>query len=136
MRYIFDEEGNEVANYFFCSKCHTIFNLVLRNSGQVLKRHVEISCPGETAANNIGNYFAPEFQLAKKRKIKQVDRMKVREAALGYVVRDLRPISSINGVGLSTLLAVMTAIGAKYGALSEAAIEAMCLVPSRQTVRI
>lgn len=120
---------------FFCSKCHTIFNLVLRNSGQVLKRHVEFSCPGEAAANNIGNYFAPEFQLAKKRKIKQVDKMKVREAALGFVVRDLRPISSVNGIGLSTLLAVMTAIGAKYDQPSEAAIDAMNLVPSRQTVR-
>lgn len=136
MRYIFDEEDNEIANHFYCAKCHLIFNLIWRNSGQVLKRHVESQCPGEAAANNIPNYFVPEYQPAKKRKIVSADKMKVREAALGFVVRDMRPVSAVNGIGLTGLLAVMTMIGAKYGQLSEAAIESMRLVPSRHTVRI
>lgn len=135
IQYIFDEHEVELKDFFICSKCSTIFNLCLRNSGQVLKRHVMEKCCGSNE-NNINNYFVPEYQEAKKRKLKHDDKLKVRDAAVGFVIRDMRPISAVNGCGLTALLSIMTMIGAKYGHLSDAMIESMRLVPSRQTVSV
>lgn len=63
MRMIFDEENNQVQDHFYCSKCNQIFNLVLRNSGQSLKRHVEKLCK-PVAAGGIDEYFLREYEPA------------------------------------------------------------------------
>lgn len=135
IRYIQDEQGNEINNFFCCGKCSFIFNLELRNSGRVLKRHVQSQCRGQPE-NTISNYFSAEYQEAKKRKIKPIDKVAVRGASVGFVIRDMRPISAINGEGLMQLMATMTSIGAKYGELSISALDSLKLVPSRQTVRL
>lgn len=133
MRLIFDEENNQVPDFFYCSKCHKIFNLSLRNSGQSLKRHVEKTCK-PIADGGIDEFFMREFQPAKKKKISHDDKMMVRNAAVEYIIKDMRPISSFNGDGMSALLSKMTYIGNKYGHITEEAMKTTKLIPSRQTV--
>lgn len=135
MRLIFDEEENQVQDFFYCSRCHKIFNLNLRNSGQSLKRHVEKNC-NPIAAGGIDEFFIREFEPAKKKKVSQDDKMMIRSAAVGYIIKDMRPISSLNGDGLTTLLSAMTYAGNKYGHIPEMAMNATKLIPSRQTVSI
>lgn len=103
MRLIFDENNTQVQDFFYCSKCHKIFNLSLRNSGQSLKRHVEKTCQ-PIAANGIEYFFAREFIPSKKKKITHEDKQMVRLAALDYIIGDMRTISSLNGDGMTSLL--------------------------------
>lgn len=134
MRYIYDECDQPVADMFCCSKCNTIFNLKLRDSGQVLKNHVSTKCPGDSG--RINGFFVSEYQLTKKRRIHVDDKVKMREAAIGYVIQDGRPICSLNGPGMTRLLSQMTFIGAKYGHLTEEILLSLKLIPKRQTVRV
>lgn len=134
MRYIYDECEQIVPDYYFCTKCHIIFNLTLRDSGKCLKSHVDKNCNGRAAG--IDAFFVPEYQPSKKRKITADDKVSVRDAAVAYVIKDMRPISSLGGDGIMTLMSKMTFIGAKYGALTEKAIAEIKLVPSRQTVSV
>lgn len=53
---------------------------------------------------------------------------------MNYIVNDMRPISSLNGDGLNSLLSGMTFIGAKYGGMDEKELAASGLIPSRQKV--
>lgn len=75
-----------------------------------------------------------ELQPAKMKKISIDDKLSVRNAAVGYIINDMRPISSLNGVGMATLLSKMTFIGNKYGYIPEEALQTTNLIPSRQTV--
>lgn len=133
MRLIFDETNIQVQDFFYCSKCHKIFNLNLRNSGQSLKRHVEKTCR-PIAPGGIEEYFEREFQPTKKKKITIDDKIMIRDAAVTYIVSDMRPISSLNGDGMAQLLSKMTSIGSRYGHITENMMSEMKLVPSRQTV--
>lgn len=135
MRLIFDEEDNEVQNFFYCSKCEQIFNLILRNSGQCLKRHVEKTCIS-TVAGPLDEFFVREFQPAKNKKISREDKTMIRSAAVGYIIKDMRPISSFNGDGMASLLSAVTYIGNKYGHIPEKAMEMTKLIPSRHTVSV
>lgn len=60
----------------------------------------------------------------------------IRDAAISYIVKDMRPISSIGGEGMTALLSKMTFFGAKHGYVSEEDILKLNLIPSRQSVRI
>lgn len=135
MRLVFDEEENQVQDFFYCSKCHKIFNLSLRNSGQCLKRHVEKAC-NPIAAGGIDEFFVREFDAAKKKKISKDDKMMIRNAAVEYIIKDMRPVCSLSGDGLRTLLSKMTYIGNKYGHVPEEALDTIKLIPSRQTVSV
>lgn len=134
MRYIYDEFEQPISDMFCCSKCKTIFNLKLRDSGKVLKTHVENKCPGDTG--RISGFFVPEYEPTKKRKINVSDRLLVRDAAIGYVIEDMRPINSLSGRGMTKLLSNLTYVGAKYGHFTEEALMSLKLVPSRQTVSV
>lgn len=134
MRYIYDDCDKIIPDFYFCSKCHSIFKLNLRDSGKSLKNHVENNCYGREAG--IDAFFVPEYQPEKKRKLAVDDKISVRDAAIGYVIQDMRPVSSLNGKGMISLMSKMTFIGAKYGYLNEDAIADVKLVPSRQTVGI
>lgn len=131
MRFVYDECSQIVPDTFICEKCSKIFRLKLRDCGQTLKRHVQDQCPGEVGINN---HFIKKYPPDKRRKISAEDRLIVRDAAVGLVVNDLRPICSVNGDGMMTLLSKMTFVGARYGYLDEARLLEMKLVPSRQTV--
>lgn len=132
MRYIYDESEQILPDFFCCSSCLSLFNLKLRDSGQVLKRHVQSKCPGDAAG--IGAFFVPEYQQSKKRKMLIEDKLQIRDAAISFIVKDMRPIRSLDGEGMGTLLSKMTYIGAKYGYLSEEAISEVKLIPSASTV--
>lgn len=134
MKYIYDESEQILPDFFHCSKCHMIFNLKLRDSGKVLKNHVDKDCNGR--ATGIEAYFVPEHHPMRRRKICVEDKIGVREAGLAFVIQDMRPISSLNGEGLASLLSKFTYIGAKYGALTGEALNELKLIPSRQTVSV
>lgn len=133
-RFIYDENNDQVVDHFFCSQCRTIFHLNLGKSGQCLKRHAE-KCTVPPNSANIDNFFVPELHPAKRSKISKEDKLVIRDAAMAYIVRDVRPISAINGEGMSTLISKLTYIGAKYGHISEEALPQSRLIPSPQTVR-
>lgn len=133
MRLIFDGENNQIQDFFYCSKCQKVFNLSLRNCGQILKRHVEKTC-NPIAAGGIDDYFTREFQPTKKKKLTQDDKILIRNASVACIINDMRPISSLNGDGMTSLLSKMTYIGNKYGNFTEETMKLIKIVPSRQTV--
>lgn len=134
-RFIFDENDVLLADHFICSQCYAIYNLNLSKSGQSLKRHAE-KCVVPTGSTTISNFFLPELHATKRSKFDKEDREIVRDAAIRFVVKDMRPVSSINGEGMMTLLSKMTYIGAKYGYISEERLPDTKLIPSRQTVKL
>lgn len=134
-RFIFDENDVQIPGHYYCVQCQTIYTLDLGRSGQVLKRHAE-KCVVSPDSSTINKFFVPELHAMKRLKITKEDRGIIRDAAIKFIVKDMRPISSINGAGMSTLLSRMTFIGAKYGHISEEAMPQTKLIPSRQTVRI
>lgn len=129
---IYDENDEILQDYYFCSRCHEIYHLNLSKSGQCLKRHAAKCVPTKTLSK-ITDYLVPDFEAAKRRKIKREDKISVRDASIEFVVKDMRPISSINGEGMATLLSKMTYIGAKYGHITPDTISS--ILPSRQSVR-
>lgn len=132
MRLIFDESGTIMQDFFFCSKCAKIYNLKLASTGKTLKRHVE-KC---SIREQITDFFVPEMTQPQRKKIKLADKELVKEAAMDYIIKDLRPISSINGDGMALLISKMTYIGSKYGHFTPEMIHETKLLPSRQTVRL
>lgn len=131
MRLIYDDTETVLPDFYFCSKCGKIYNLKLCDNGKTLKRHVE-KC---SLREQITDFFAPEMIKPQCKKIKLADKSMIKDAAVEYIVRDMRPISSISGDGIRALLSKMTYIGAKYGHMTPEAIEKTHLLPSRQTVK-
>lgn len=130
MRFIYDDSEKVLPDFFFCSRCAKIFNLKLCDNGKTLKRHAEKCAMRE----KITEFFVPEMTQPQNKKIKLVDKQLMKDAAMEFLIRDTRPISSISGEGLCTLISKATYIGAKYGHLTTDAIEKTNLLPSRQTV--
>lgn len=133
-RFIFDENEVMITDHFFCCQCQTIFNLSLSNSGQCLKRHAE-KCVVPSGAT-IQDFFVTEVQSVNRLKIKKEDRHLVRDAAIAFIVKDMRPIQSINGEGMASMLSTFTYIGAKYGHIPKDVLPKAKLIPSRQTVSV
>lgn len=130
MRQIYDESNELLLDFFFCSNCAKIYNLKLCNNGKTLKRHVE-KC---SVREQITDFFVPEMTQQQSKKIKIADKHLVKDAAMEFIIKDLRPVSSINGAGMLTFVSKITYIGAKYGHLTPEAIENAKLLPSRFTV--
>lgn len=131
-RLVYDENDKILQDYYFCSRCHEIYHLNLSTSGECLKRHAA-KCVQPATTSKITDFLVPEFEAAKRRKIKPEDRKLVRDASIEFVVKDMRPISSINGEGMASLMSKMTHIGAKYGHITADTISS--ILPSRQSVR-
>lgn len=132
---VYDEADQLVKDFFYCRSCSTIYNLILANSGRCLKTHAAECVGAQNTDSRIDNHFTTVFDPTKRRKISQEDKFAVKEASINFVVGDMRPISSIKGDGLMSLLSTMTRIGAKYGEMSEKALTQSRVVPGRQTVR-
>lgn len=134
-RLIFDEAEEVIKDFFYCIRCSSIYNLKLANSGRCLRTHA-IECVGPSdEENHINDHFSLVFQPTKKKKISQPDKLAVKEAAIEFIVKDMRPIRAVKGDGLHRLLSNFTAIGAKYGAMSVKDLVESKLVPSQSTVR-
>lgn len=135
-RQILDEADAVIKDFYFCISCTAIYNIDISSSGRCLKKHA-MKCVGPSEEENrIYDHFSTVFQASKKRKIVREDKTAVKEAAINFIVTDMRPIVSINGNGLCSLLAAMTQIGSKYGAMTESDLSASRIIPSRQTVCI
>lgn len=132
MRFIYDESNTLLQDFFFCSKCSKIYNLKLASTGKTLKRHVE-KC---SLREQITDFFVPEMTQPERKKIKLEDKELVKSAVLDYIIKDLRPISSIQGAGMQMLISKMTYIGKKYGHFTPEMIDQTKLLPSRQTVTV
>lgn len=134
-RLIYDESNEQIRDHFYCSSCSKIYNLSLATSGRCLKTHA-LECVGPLDDDNrIDNRIDKHFTQMKKqgRKMTADDKLAIKEAALKFVIIDLRPISAINGDGLAELISTMTYMGAKYGGMTVADVKDV--IPSRQTVR-
>lgn len=134
-RLIIDEAGDVIKDFFYCSCCSAIYNIKLANSGRCLKTHATECVRPSNDENHIDDHFAPVFLQAKKKKITREDKLAVKEAAIDFVVVDMRPIRAIKGAGLHSLLSKFTFMGAKYGAMSVEDLVQSKLVPSQSTVR-
>lgn len=119
-RMIFDEAGELLKNFYYCETCSAIYNLNVSNSGKCLKVHTMECVAIAKDETRIDNHFSAIYNPSKKINISTEHRRKVTQAAMNFVVKDMRPISSINGNGLNQLLSAMTAIGAKYGEMDMA----------------
>lgn len=133
-RMIFDEADHLMKDYYYCSCCSAIYNVNITNSGKCLKIHAMECVPIAKENDRIDTHFSSTYHPNKKRKILIEDRKSITQAAINFVVNDLRPICSVEGDGLNNLLSKMTFIGVKYGAMSVKDLEASRLIPSRQTV--
>lgn len=133
-RMIFDEADQLLKHFYFCDSCSAIYNVNITNSGKCLKNHAMECKTTENGEDRIQNHFSPIFQPNKKKKISIDHRNSVMQSSMNYIVNDMRPISSLNGDGLNSLLSKMTFIGAKYGGMNEKELAASGLIPSRQKV--
>lgn len=133
-RQVYDENDEIIKDYYFCIGCSAIYNIDISNSGRCLKKHASECIGPNEVENRIDHHFSPVYHAPKRKKIAREDKKAVKEAATKYIVSDMRPIVSMNGTGLTSLLASMTQIGAKYGAMSEEELATSRLIPTRQTV--
>lgn len=113
-----------VSNFVKCSCCSQF----LTYNGQtttVLLRHM----------SKCGNHQPSilKFLVSKKSiTFKEIDIASVREAAMKFVVKDLRPFYAIEGDGLNELCKTMLQLGQKYPTMSDH--DFANIMPSRTTV--
>lgn len=129
-RQIFNETEEQIKDFYYCIICEAIFNINISNSGRCLKSHAEDCKPGRA---QIDSHFVVQYE-SKKKKISKEDKAEFKEAAIRFIVTDMRPILAIKGNGLKCLMSSMTKIGAKYGAMSEKELDETKLIPCRATV--
>lgn len=131
-RLIYNEADELLKDYYYCDSCSVIYNLDVSKSGKCLKVHA-MECRSEKVAR-IDEHFSKVFNPVKKKKISNESRNEVTQAVINFVVKDMRPISSIEGDGLNNLLSTMTSIGARYGEMGESEMNVSGILPSRQKV--
>lgn len=133
MRLIYDADHEMLPDYFYCSCCGKVFHLKLSNNSKTLKNHA-LKCSGPASTPVITDHFL--MQPPPNKKLKLSDRAIVKNAAMEFIIRDVRPVSSICGDGLRQLASCMTYIGAAYGHLTPEMIGKMNILPSRPTVSV
>lgn len=115
-RMIYDEADQLMKDYYYCSCCSAIYNVNISNSGKCLKIHAMECVPIAKENDRIDTHFSSTYHPNKKRKILIEDRKSITQAALNFVVNDLRPICSMEGDGLNNLSVVNYTI---YFSISE-----------------
>lgn len=133
IRCVVDEHGEKVKNTYACSmdNCREVFisNLAIEGTGK-LRRHYQ-KCNHSTRIG-IESFFDKEYRPPSAKRIKKCDKTNVNDAAVAFVVKDLRPVDAVTKPGLLTLLAVFTQIGAAYGKMEPE--DVLDVLPSRFTV--
>lgn len=121
---ILDEDGKLVPQAIYCIKCKRVFKYNSRSNGttQILNH----GC-----LNNVNQTKIDGFGTTKKN-IAQTDKDKLKESAVSFVSKDLRPFEALSGDGLFDLLKVCVNIGAKYGNLEDSELKS--LIPNPPTV--
>lgn len=80
----------------------------------------------------IDSFFDKEYRPPLAKKIKLHHKSAVSDAAVSFVVNDMRPVDAVTKTGLVTLLAVFSQIGSHYGRMEKEDI--LRLLPSRFSV--
>lgn len=133
IRLVFDEEAKRIPDLYACSMtfCNEIIRTNLTKDGTgKLKRHY-LRC-NQSDRIGVNAAFDNEYQRPSSKKFKSHHKSSVNEAAVSFVVNDMRPIDSVTKVGMVTLLSVFTQIGQFYGKMEKH--EVLQLLPSRYTV--
>lgn len=122
---IFDENNEKISTAVYCVKCQTVFKYDVRSNGtsQILKH----GCLSDPTSQKITG-----FGVTKDVTISSTDKQKVKDSAVAFVSKDLRPFEALNGRGLFELIQMCILIGAKYGILDEEQVKS--LIPSPVTV--
>lgn len=132
-RIVFDEEGNIVKDVYACSlvNCFHVIrsNLTVEGTGK-LKRHYT-RC-NHSDRIGIDSYFEKEYRPPVAKRFKQEHKHAVNDAAVSFVVNDMRPVDAVTKSGLVTLLAVFTQIGNLYGKMDAEGV--LSILPSRFSV--
>lgn len=116
IRCVANKDGEKIKNTYACSivNCFQVFilNLAVDGTGKV-RRHNQ-NC-NHSPRIGIESYFDKEYRPPPAKKMNQSHKTNVSDAAVAFVVYDLRPVDAVTKPGLLTLLAVFTQIGAVYG---------------------
>lgn len=134
-RKIYDESDNELKNFFYCANCSAIWEIDASNSGRCMAIHATHCTSPNESSSRVDDHFSPAIHPAKLMKISKLHKTAVKEAMVRFVVKDVRPIVATSGTGFIDIMAQMTAIGAKYGAMTASDLTKSNLLPSRFTVR-
>lgn len=132
-RIILNENGEKLNNFYCCSEpnCFEVIKTNLAKDGTgKLNRHYR-NCNG-TQRIGIESFFEREFRPTAAKKIKIDHKTAVDNAAVNFVITDMKPVDSINKPGLLSLLAIFTMIGAQYGKMNIDAVNE--IMPNRCTV--
>lgn len=134
-RTIFDEEEQIIKNVYACcmANCFLVIrsNLAIEGTGK-LKRHYTHCNRSERIG--IESYFDKRFRPPEAKRIKRNHKHAVNDAAVSFVVNDMRPVDAVTKPGLVSLLSMFTQIGAAYGQMSSDDI--LNLLPSRYSVSL
>lgn len=132
-RCVINEGGQKVINTYACSmvNCFKVIrsNLKIEGTGK-LRRHYEQCNRSERIG--VDSFFDKEYVPPAAKKIKTFHKTAVNDAAVSFVVNDMRPVEAVTKAGLVTLLTVFTQIGAAYGKMNPA--DVLQILPSRFSV--
>lgn len=133
IRCVVNEEGEILKNTYACSmaNCFKVFilNLVTEGTGKLRRHHQKCN---HSPRIGIDTYFDKEFRPPSAKRVKTCHKTNVNDAAVAFVVNDLRPVEAVTKPGLLTLLAAFTQIGAVYGKMEPE--DVLKVLPSRFTV--
>lgn len=127
------DDGEKIKDTYACSlgNCFKVFQTCLKTCGTgKLTRHYK-QC-NRSSDFGIDSFFDKEFTPPSAKKIRTVHKTSVSDAAVSFVVNDLRPVDAVTKTGILTLLAAFTQIGAVYGKMEPEDI--LNVLPSRFTV--
>lgn len=121
---IYDESNQKITNAIFCVKCKMVFKYDTRSNGtsQILN-HGCLKNDNQTKITG--------FASTKNVTISSSDKKNVKDAAVKFCTKDLRPFESLNGDGFFDVVRTCIQIGAKYGILEDEDIKS--LLPSPAT---
>lgn len=114
---ILNEKGKQVPDAVICKFCKKVlrYDSLKLGTGHLRRHNCAESFNASYRSECIDNFMEnPE----KIRRVGDPDKQLVKNGCLRFVVKDIRPISAIEGDGLINLLSTFTTIGKKHGSLS------------------
>lgn len=95
IRCVVDEEGVKIKNTYACSvtNCSAVFisNLSIEGTGKLSRHHKKCNRDKYNDINSIDSYFDKESTMQSAKRIKRDHISEINDAAVSFVVNDLRP---------------------------------------------
>lgn len=103
---IWNENNEKLPNAIYCVKCQNVFKYDARSNGttQILNH----GCLKDSNSLKITG-----FGVAKNVAISSIDMQKIKDSAVAFVSKDLRPFEALNGTGFHQMIKMCVQIGAK-----------------------